>query len=1527
MEEMCDEASGRPDSGSAVERGTGDGRKLVTTTGGAGSAEDEPLASSSLRIPEADAGDPEAGGSGGSGPRRGDLCFPLDDLPVHEDVTPGAFTVASAREPDGVVPAGASECGPATVQGEGEPQLPNEQRQDGGGSSSETATKAAYRSVLHHMRDQKKHKPGRRLKKKTLMKMAKLLVIAKDWDGREDGMLNMAGILRHKDLFASIASQTETSSAEGGRTSSPTVSNRKRKAEDKESENGSESRKPSDGESGLQTASDEQKRLGDISSGTTTTCGDGELPKDEAAETSAVNTSKPRKRAAKAAEQKSAKNEDDAAREGPIGSNRTAPKVKRTPGQMIGKKTKASPGGNRRRKKTSVRSIRLARAAADGDEAASSQAEKVDRKTGITENRTQQRANIQRTGKKEVPASQQAGDVSLQEPNRPDLDVEAAPPSEPSVDTPVWDSNYYPSVEMETKPAEDEQPITTLWNKGGVPRRRRKDKAVDRNVLWKIKNEPVWEAATSFPPMDVKTEPRALHRSTHDHEPPHSAAKENPKKKLARKRRSKREKLQATVTSVESTEEEDDSNYEKLRPRTLRSKVTAAHEEYLTRYLKGSRKRPAKTRNTPSDVSNDLKTEQETSDAPNPKNTPKRKYRRKGQAARASENPPANEEPSLGLPSLGNVSGDVKVERKRTKRKMGTSGSAFKEAVHPPDSLESNSPREGMLGSTKRSRRSKWKADSFISPGGRLETTPEIPETKLTVQGLWSKGSGGKPTPRMGGATPELKDPFAVFEFDSEESTSEMKPGEEVRKKTTPPRAEIQHEYEAGAPEDRGSCKSTWRKRKLETTTKTLDAPSHPVDLKAIKQEPDKQDASSAPPARRIRRRRRRSKTHWVGQRKVKRLRISAVCGGPADVASSSLEPGVCESTDEAANLGQQEASTNVRHRPLQPLKSQKKKKKSLRCPFCRRCFRHIAAFTRHKRIHTGEKPFRCQTCGKSFASVREVNLHSKVHREPPAPRCPCCDGMFRSKAELIRHFRTHLNDIDGAGDDEVFRCSLCLKEFTKATALEKHRRTHCGNLNRKRFGSSDLRFHQNTRRTCKDSSLKRGFEIDSAPTVSSCNAEPTATAICSTRAETDGFPAPQGGDAAVLRCPICKQCHRHWCDYAQHLQTHRCQVCRWQDSLEAGNVSAPSPPRSSQRPSALRLQLITPKLGGRFLCGRCGKCFPRWNQLWLHQRLHRRAGRPFRCSACELEFHFLGSYVDHLREHAARTPHACPACPAAFADRASLRSHVSDCYRRQQRLKCSACGKRFSSRGNLRKHELRHRGAKTHACLPCGRAFSGHAALADHLEIHRRRLSAPRPTPVSGPFLFPYGCRKCSARFSSAELLQAHQVRHAAAGDAPGSRPETIAPLVSSRAPSDIQGATAGSSGRPHRLPVSTKKHLFRYPDPNRLYVVPVLSSEPPIVVQDAGEEDLSSDDQSGLPPGKPGAGRNSGAPRWPNTNGGSRDLKLLVQSLLPDRWLKETRCERAPLTDVHACTTCAASFTDIRQLHTHYMGHARGM
>lgn len=493
------------------------------------------------------------------------------------------------------------------------------------------------------------------------------------------------------------------------------------------------------------------------------------------------------------------------------------------------------------------------------------------------------------------------------------------------------------------------------------------------------------------------------------------------------------------------------------------------------------------------------------------------------------------------------------------------------------------------------------------------------------------------------------------------------------------------------------------------------------------------------------------------------------------------------------------------------------------------------AKTTGRQKMHSGPAPFSCARCGGSFSSFASLRSH-QVDRvcasdidgflvsrcaegqivTPLYFKCPLCKQLHRHWCQYVLHLRTHTQS-------ECSTCTTCKQQYDQAAGSRSHCAVCCT--------------QSGEERACR-SSLTEIWKEPEAPEARSGNrAAPDADPTAQTQTSPNSRAAEDASDCASLTSPD----------------------------------RPPQPCRFRPGPFIRRHEM-------KVSCGHCGKSVNQRNKLWPHQRLRRQTSAPFSCAHCDLEFRFLGSYVDHLREHAAQTPCACPLCPVTLA-------HISECHKQHSYKKCNTCGKIFSTLGNLKRHKLLHKGANSRFCLPRDPSFSSSGASKRHLKAHRPQLSVAPPAGVVEPLLFPHHCDRCTATFSSADLLQAHQICHFTAESRTQTHPGRIA------------------SPQKRRLPASNKKHLFRYPHPDRLYVVPVVSSEPPVVISDREEEDQLIA-TSFLPRSHP-------------------DLAFSAS----DSDSSEVASTESELEDeAHRCAVCTETFPDVSELHEHYVEHARG-
>lgn len=141
-------------------------------------------------------------------------------------------------------------------------------------------------------------------------------------------------------------------------------------------------------------------------------------------------------------------------------------------------------------------------------------------------------------------------------------------------------------------------------------------------------------------------------------------------------------------------------------------------------------------------------------------------------------------------------------------------------------------------------------------------------------------------------------------------------------------------------------------------------------------------------------------------------------------------------------------------------------------CDICMKTFACRSALEIHYRSHTKHRPFKCDLCDKAFTTRGNMKQHTLTHKAdymqwnssdkalslpPPSPvisdvtplsdekrssgrhQCSICLKHFSSASAVQIHFRTHTGD-------RPFKCTVCSKAFTTKGNLKVHMGTHMWN-------------------------------------------------------------------------------------------------------------------------------------------------------------------------------------------------------------------------------------------------------------------------------------------------------------------------------------------------------------------------------------------------------------------------------------------------------------------------------------------------
>ena len=55
---------------------------------------------------------------------------------------------------------------------------------------------------------------------------------------------------------------------------------------------------------------------------------------------------------------------------------------------------------------------------------------------------------------------------------------------------------------------------------------------------------------------------------------------------------------------------------------------------------------------------------------------------------------------------------------------------------------------------------------------------------------------------------------------------------------------------------------------------------------------------------------------------------------------------------------------------------------KLYKCGHCDKLFRTNSILTKHKLVHTGDKPYECKHCAQCFSSIQNLKKHLRVHAD-----------------------------------------------------------------------------------------------------------------------------------------------------------------------------------------------------------------------------------------------------------------------------------------------------------------------------------------------------------------------------------------------------------------------------------------------------------------------------------------------------------------------------------------------------------------
>ncbi|XP_037533167.1 zinc finger protein 43, partial [Nematolebias whitei] len=322
-------------------------------------------------------------------------------------------------------------------------------------------------------------------------------------------------------------------------------------------------------------------------------------------------------------------------------------------------------------------------------------------------------------------------------------------------------------------------------------------------------------------------------------------------------------------------------------------------------------------------------------------------------------------------------------------------------------------------------------------------------------------------------------------------------------------------------------------------------------------------------------------------------------------------------------------------------------------CQDCGAGFSDEAAFLEHRHLHPqqntylnkqsdaekdNEAPYFCTFCSHSFADINELRSHMKNHNQTSLKEsdfvnnpgltkqhtcvCPDCGKSYAVIGHFLNHLRSHRSPSASVFNDlehlkkKSFQCESCGRNYSRASALDAHRRCHEEKLVKSKSRSSG-----DTGETGGE--IKRNDNTKNA-------SEKQFECLC--------------GKAFSAK---------------SRLKTHQRFSRNSQCTLE----------EDKEKPK---------KISSEFYCAECNKAFSNQRALSSHQRWHHNPTNTptesFQCEECGKVFKTLMFYNRHQRmAHSDETPaksflhqvcqvqkkaFECKDCGLKFSRASALQSH-----------------------------------------------------------------------------------------------------------------------------------------------------------------------------------------------------------------------------------------------------------------------------